>query len=264
MPILDVGPLGPDPADGPGVCTAWATVADVCAPCNTYDFDPTLLEDGLLAASNVLFDLTGRRWPGECVTTIYPCREPAGPRAALSGPWWQSNRFLRSTRDCRRLRLPGGPTGIESVTVDGMVIPSDVYELQGRDLVRVDGDVWPCCVGCGPVDADDFAVTYPYGTVPPIGGRIAAAVYGCQIALACDDATSGACKLPANVQTLLRQGVSVTLPDPTQLAQDGLTGLPEVDRWVASVLIGQRRRPATIVMPGGGRRRSPAFWPRWF
>jgi hypothetical protein len=43
------------------------------------------------------------------------------------------------------------------------------------------------------------------------------------------------CRLPANVASLVRQGVEIRMPDPNELLKDGLLGLPLSDRFVLAV-----------------------------
>lgn len=50
-----------------------------------------------------------------------------------------------------------------------------------------------------------------------------------------DACGGGKCRLPRRVQTVSRQGVTYQMVDPTDIYRDGLTGLPEVDIWIASV-----------------------------
>ncbi len=51
------------------------------------------------------------------------------------------------------------------------------------------------------------------------------------------------------MSAVTRQGVTVTVNDPNVLVQNGLVGLRDVDMWVQSVLLGDKRRQATVVVP---------------
>jgi hypothetical protein len=44
-----------------------------------------------------------------------------------------------------------------------------------------------------------------------------------------------ACRLPARTRDITRQGIAVTLTDPTDLTTGGLTGIPAVDAWLRAV-----------------------------
>lgn len=244
-------------------CAPWATIADVCAPCDEYDFDPALLELGLQIASDHLYNATRQRWPGICTDTIRPCG--LGSSTRWSNPSYrQSNAHLfgwcgcHSARSCgcrglSEIRLPRFPVvSVDEVKIDGAVVDPALYRPDGRWLVWVGDEPrsWPCCQRLDLEDTEEetYSISYTYGTDPPPGGVNAAAILGCQIALACQGAS--ACRLPKRVQTITRQGVTMTILDPLTLFADGLTGIPEVDMWVSGTLLGDRRRRARVRVPG--------------
>lgn len=244
-------------APSASTCSPWAEMGDVCSPCDDYSFDPTLLADSLQIASDVLYELTGRRWSGECEETIRPC----GYRTSDSG--WCGCTSSRGC-GCRRLselRLPGYPaSAVTEVKIDGVVIDPARYRVDAhRWLVYLpESDTaerrgWPCCqrLDLPDTEEDTFSVTYTFGQDPPPGGIKAAAILGCQIALACQPETAGGgrCRLPKRVTTITRQGVSMAVLDPMTFVADGLTGLTEVDLWVQSTLIGASRRRASVFRP---------------
>jgi hypothetical protein len=233
--------------------SAWASIEDVCAPCNDYGFDEALLEDSLQFASDVLFELTGRRWPGACSTTFRPTSDSCGcsrPRGY-------------GCSSVPEVRLTGASIDDTSIVVklDGVSYDATdgLFRLDdGRYLVRLDGSGWPCCQDMlADPDADEntFEVSYNYGSAPPIGGVRAAATLGCQLALACTPATAGDCRLPKRITTVTRAGVTMALLDPLTVFKDGLTGLSDVDLWISSVRYGQKSRKASVFVPGARRKR---------
>jgi len=243
-------------APNTSTCSPWATVADVGSPCDDYEFDQVLLDDALQIASDVLFDLTGRRWPGECTSTIRPC----GYRRPDSCGCLSSR-----TCGCRRLselELPGTVVSVDEVKIDGQVLPEARYRVDDwRWLVYLpesdtaDRQGWPCCQRLDLADTEDdtWSVTYTHGTNPPAGGVRAAAVLGCQLALAFQPETIGACRLPKNVTNVARQGITIALRDPSALFSEGHTGIQEVDLWVQSTILGAKRRRASVWVPGAAR-----------
>lgn len=266
MPILP----GPDtPTGGSGQVVPWATVADVCAPCNEYGFDETVLEDSLQAASEILFNMTGRRWPGEQSDVIRPCRGSGLiPRTLDGGDMWCACNQPRSCgcSPLSEIRLPGSPvTSIDYVKIDGQIVDPARYRLDDhRWLVWLpdeDGDDdrrgWPCCQRMDRADSEDdtFTVAYTYGEGPDQGGVMAAAALGCQLALAFCGAPADAakCRLPKRVTSIARQGVTIAVLDPLTLFKEGQTGLPEVDMWIASKMLGPKNRRATVLRIGQGR-----------
>lgn len=231
MPIVDdpAGTLGP-------LCALWAVPDDVCGP---TELDGELLARWLGVASSNLYNLTGRQWPGECTDTWYPAAGDCAPLVRRGVPAKRTN--------ADRLGLPGYPVvGIEEVVIDGVAVDPARYRVEDyRWLVWVPEDggarSWP--------RAEGWSVTYQFGTGPPPGGRQAAAALGFQLALSCDP-DAGECRLPQRVQSITRQGISMAILDPLTLFPDGMTGLPEVDTWVAAVRLGAARRPGLLWIPG--------------
>lgn len=255
------------------VCEQWATTDDVCAPCD--EIDAVLLDSMLEAASLILYELTGRRWPGECEEVVYPTSEEClswlgigafrpGQDASWPTAWMGWPSYPHRNRR-RGIRLPGYPvTSIEQVVINGEVVDPSLY--------RVDDDRWLIYIPPVPLSVGDrqnwpiinderlalgsdftWSVDYWYGNGPPPGGREAAAALGCEMAKSCSPEVAGECRLPARISSITRQGVTMAILDPLTLFSDGLTGLPEVDMWVAAMRLGVKRRPASIVVPGKRR-----------
>ncbi len=240
-----------------GTCQPWATSADVGSPCDDYEFNILLLDESLQFASDILFDLTGRQWPGTCTATIRPCSYGSPGHCGCR------NRATCACRSLSEFLLPGPVDSIGEVKVDGVVLATARYRVDDyRRLVFLPESTsaalqgWPCCQRLDLADTEDetWAITYSYGQDPPIGGLRAAAALGCQLALAFEPETIGACRLPKRVTSLSRQGVSIAVLDPLTLFADGKTGLEEVDLWVASIFLGAARRRATVRVPGQPRR----------
>lgn len=277
------------------ICAPWADAADACAPCDDYEFDPALLEDWILVASNNLWNLTGRRWPGICTDTIRP--PSACGCVAWCAPWWPSGGASGGFLELEGgdgLELEGGGGGlgdygplcgcgcggvselilpsypvvdVTEVVIDGVVVDPARYRIDDRQRLvyqpALDGTgrrSWPCCqrLSRAAGEAGTWSVTYTHGQEPPLGGVKAAASLGCQLALSCLPADSPgfrACRLPKRATSITRQQVAVALVDPVALFPEGLTGLPEVDLWVASVMKGDERRRGHVWRPGNRRAR---------
>lgn len=254
-------------------CDPWAVQADLPEPCASAAIATGLLDDALQIASDVLYEWTGRRWPGVCSDTIRPCGyrtttspKPTGSNAAASGSEWCG---CHDSRDCgcgglSEVRLPGYPVAaVSEVKIDGTVVDAARYRVDDRRWLvylpesdTAERQNWPCCQRLDRADTEDdtFSIAYTYGEAPPVGGNRAAAALACQLALAFDPDAAGECRLPKRVTTITRQGVSMAVLDPLTLFGDGLTGLPEVDLWVQSVQSGPARRRATAFRPGRRRR----------
>ncbi len=253
-----------------GVCQPWCDAEQILACCNANLGTDVDLEQAAQLASDLLFEISGHRFPGICETTVRPCASNRscwadwvppfhwpyqwfdGPWGPGVGPWtWSAGRDC-SCAPLSKIRLAGYPVReILGVSIDGVVLDPWEYELrQDRYLIRMadaDGNPkrWPACQR---MDIDEgvgtFFVNYDYGLAPPLAGELAAAQLGCQIAEACG---TGECELPAGTVRVTRQGLTI---DATQL---GLwligsmrTGMPLVDAFI-STYAGQRRQRRTAL-----------------
>lgn len=221
------------------LCQSWATADDLPETCSNDAVTPTTLDAALRFASDVLYNLTRRRYRGECTDTFHPF----GCAGCWSSGCASSRHF--------GLELPGQPVrAITSVVIDGVEIdPSEYYVVGERYLRRLSGS-WPC--GCNLNDLDRFVVTYTYGRTPTPSLVRAAAILGWEFALAWTPSCAGACRLPRRVTSVTRQGVSFAVVDPLTLFKDGLTGVPEVDMLIQSELYGEGHRRAAVYVPDRG------------
>ena len=48
------------------------------------------------------------------------------------------------------------------------------------------------------------------------------------------------------MQTITREGITMTLLDPQEFLDKGRTGLPDVDRWLVLVNPGGQRSPSVV------------------
>ena len=258
MPILD-GLAGPPSTSDSLVCNLWATVDDVCGPCS--DLDANLLDRMLLVASETLYVLSGRQFRGGgCEVTVRPSF-PCGIDYGLCGGPFE-------------VILPHYPvTEILEVKVrqnhlgDLEVLTEDQYRLDNHStLVRLqDSDGvyrgWPRqevrqnSNGTGTY----FEVSYTYGSAPPALGVTAAADLACEFALACDPASAGKCKLPKNVQNVVRQGVSQEFIDVTQFLAEDLMGIHSSDVFLRAFNPQKLRRRASVWSPDLPTFRSVPF-----
>lgn len=212
-----------------GTCEPWAVEADLCEPCEEpYILDAAILNSYLQTASDILYYLSGRQFPGECDEVIRPCT--AGCRSGpftnsvmLDGHWFAPTVVCgcRSASRCgcsnlEEIKLPHYPViSVDQVKIDGAVLAASKYRVDDYAyLVRTDGESWPSCQDLSlPSTADDtWEVSYTYGHAPPPAGIKAAAVLACELYMACqpEDIASEKCRLPRNVITVARQGVTVT------------------------------------------------------
>lgn len=189
------------------------------------------------AATEVLWQKTGQRY-GLCTSTIRPCREDCfrSQPWPFSGTGWGQwtgtwpmpflyrglwynigcNGGCGNTCSCTVLEeasLPGPVNAITQVKLNGVVMAPTSYRLDdNRKLVRTDGGMWPTCQDLSQPDtaANTWSVTFAWGEeVPQIGKQALG-----QLALALAEECMGEdCRLPKNLTSLVRQGVSITLPE---------------------------------------------------
>lgn len=237
---------------------AW-TINTNCVP-DWDTTDPDLQADATAWATQILWALTGRQF-GTCDVTVRPCGGGChaggwmtwpvildGGNASAAGGWFPFVDQSGTWRNCGcvggcscsarcEIWLPGPVASVSEVVIDGVTVPPTAYRVDnGSLLVRQDGECWPDCQdfnlsGTAPDDENTFLVTYQRGTPVPIAGQTAAGLLAGDFIKSC---TTG-CKLPGNLASLTRQGVEVSLADPTDELNAGLTGVPQVDQWVRSV-----------------------------
>lgn len=111
--------------------------------------------------------------------------------------------------------------------VPGLVV-TDLSLSGGDDTLTLDVTEPGCLAG-----SNTWHVSYLFGTPPPPGGRVAASVLACQIAL--NRCGGDGCVLPQRLQSITREGVSMTFADPMDFLTRGEVGIYEVDLWLNSV-----------------------------
>jgi hypothetical protein len=212
--------------DAPAATTCWPVDTSACP-----GFDA--LEVGVQAratylAGETMRTLTGYRL-GSCPTSVRPAWE-----CSRGGSWMlPTNRGghwfnVACPHGTTEINLAGEDVVVDEVTIGGATIDPEAYEVrQGHILARIDGDVWPLHQDMT-VAADapgSFTVTYTPGPQVDSFGAYAAGLLACEFSKVL---TGGSCRLPPNVTSVTRTGVSMELQpdDPT------VTGIREVDLYV--------------------------------
>lgn len=234
-----------------------------CEPCCDVDGDETIYQ-ALDVATLILWRLTGRKF-GVCEATVALCPPDdcrcggmVEPRL-VDGKWYNCCADTGGTDG--RLKLPLSPViGVCSVTMNGVDRTEDVQLVHHKYLELCDGEAWPTFSGnCGcdsgsqcSVCDPSFTVTYNYGREVPQDLAWATSVLGCELwKRGCDD---DSCRLPSNVTTVSRQGVTQQFQDPSSIFASGRTGINEVDMVIMS--LGGRRNPGRVVDPLNPRARN--------
>ena len=213
-----------------------------------------VLDDYLQVASNVLYQLSGRRWAGVHTRTIRPL---CGCTTGCDG--------------ISVIRLPGFPVAaITSVNLNIMntveVLDPARYRVDNRrDLVYLPAltgtdryRAWPCTqqMERQPGDLGTWSVTYTCGRTPPIEGQMAAATLAVELAVAAQVDPDRPSRLPDRVTSITRQGVAMAILDPLLMFEQGKTGVASVDAWLGWLRYGQKSRAARVLVPGLRRPRE--------
>lgn len=238
-------------------CSPWASTADICSPCDDYNFAEDLLEDSLAIATDLLFEWSGQRFPGFCSEVLRPCSHscPCARRGSWSG-----------CGGCGCSSLPALYLGvaplvsIEAVRVDGTELDASLYRIdEFRELVRLpdpDGrnPGWPRCqrMDLSSSEEGTFEVEVVYGRMPPPAGIRAAADLACELALGCQPETRDKCRLSPSVQSLSRQGVTEVYIQPGPIMDEVSHKIPSVGMFLQAYNPQGLKRRAVVASPDIG------------
>lgn len=261
----------------PGPCD-W-TIDTTCV--SGWDtLDDTVKARATSWATFILDAFTGHQF-AQCPVTVRPCGEPCtlfrgyttwpagSAQEGAPNPWMMPYIVNGVWRNCAcaggcsclpacRVDLGRPVAEITEVKVDGIVLDPSAYTLADRWLVRTDGGAcWPSCQDISVPDTEDgtFAVTFRTGRLLPVAGQIAAGLLAGEFAKSCSGA---ACSLPAQIQSLSRQGVDVQFVDPADVLTAGRTGIADVDRFIEAVNPNGLRRRSMVMSPD--YKPAPAVW----
>lgn len=231
-------------------------------------------------ATEFLWNWTGRQF-GLCEISVRPCRQDCSQRVStfgsflrgsapwqpviINGAWYNlecgSCGNKCGCRDVESLKLPGPIHSIQSITIDGEVLPSGNYRVDNHKyVIRLDGGVWPTCQNMDAAvgEADTWEITYTRGVPVPVGGQVSAGLLASELAkMLCGDTT---CKLPTRFQNITRQGVSIgAVLDTFEGLDEGRTGLWVVDSWIASIM--KAPKPSRVLSPDLRPKGQRQTWP---
>lgn len=236
-----------------GPCHDWTDRDEIeRQPFDLAGYDNGLVDRMIEAASDVMFQLGGRRWPGVCDRTmrVGACDAPILPLPEGGVVTWRSTAWHQHgfCGGARALELPGPVVGVHEVRINGDALDPAAWTVRDWTwLVRIDGGVWPCA-GRWWQDPPPLEVDYSFGAAPPALGRLAATVLATELLKATPGA-DGECRLDRRVTDVVREGITETLalPGLAETLAAGSTGIPEVDLFVMSHNPNRLQRPARFV-----------------
>lgn len=258
-----------------GPCEPWTTEALIRAQAPFDDetkFPDPLVQQMADAASDIAWQLGGRRWPGSCSDTVMP--GSCGTVRGLVTPWpWRDGVTIVSLPPVQRfgfgmccaghgwIDLGSYPIqSVDEVRIDGVALDPDLYlVLDWKWLVKADRGWWPCCNN--PSDTTPrIEVDFTFGEDPPESGVVAATRIARELCLL--NADRDACALPQRVQSIIRENVTIETAQRglVDALRDGHSGIPEVDLFMWAHNPAGLRRRGRIIDPlklvGGPHRRT--------
>jgi hypothetical protein len=206
----------------------WVVPEDLSSPEHPYGMP------ACQAASDILYILSGRKFPGLTQTTeTYSCPYDGNNATAyhlgkvqpVRLPAFNTDHNPDHSRLRQRFPLRHYPVRqILSVITDRTQKPDAYYLSDYKFLNAAPGSNWRLC--------DGVTVIYVYGTPPPIAGRYAAKVFADELLKSVTDPE--ACQLPQRVTSVTRQGMSFTLLDPQDFLDRGKTGIYSIDLFLST------------------------------
>lgn len=208
-------------------CEPFALPEDLTCDCGDLDEDE--VQALLDQAADILVQLSGGRYRGQCTETV----RPRGPG--------NCDCFCSCAAVCRCSPLRGftlpSPLAINSdgrpdivVTIDGELF-DDWVLVDGNFLMRGDGLGWPGCQDLTIPDDEEgsFVVSYRFGDTVDLVAQNAA------VEIACFFINAGpnkANRLPGNTKSIVAQGVSISLEMIQQEIKNRTLMLPWVVRFL--------------------------------
>lgn len=213
-----------------------------------YDLAKLRLDGAKSLAVSVLWALSGRQF-GVCPQTIRPC--PPSSACDAQGRWYQLAPYVLAwngddwlnigcgcTGTCVKsgpnvVHLPGPAQSVDEVKIGDTVLDPGEYRLEGDRLIRLTGR-WPSQNFTRPMGfPGTWSVTYQRGIPVPPGVGLLTGTLAREFVLACDGDKK--CRLPSNVTSLTRRGVSYKMYDAAALLAARRTGVTEIDMWLNAV-----------------------------
>lgn len=223
--------------------TGFPALPDANAP----EYPRKLAEERAAAqlAVSIMHALSGRQF-GLIDQTARPCRVGGrdlswGGRATVPvyyGSGWITE-LCGCPGACQRsgpnmAHLPGPVHDVTEVKINGVVLPSVVWTVEGNVIYRRDAP-WPSQNLNRPLgDVGTWGVTYRKGIAVPDGVDQLTGILAKEFLTAVTEDPSR-CRLPRTVTTVSRQGVTYRAYDPAAIYASGKTGLAEIDMWLAAI-----------------------------
>jgi hypothetical protein len=232
-------------------CEGWVPATATCT--NWASYSQAVRDYATDLATLVLWAATGRRY-GRCLITVRPCG-PTDPVLYRTYPVQDGNYWTLygapsggvigpvTTSGCcggtcvcspSEIILPGPVAEVVEVQIDGVVVNTDGYRLDGERLVRIGAEPWPTSqdLSAAAGAENTWTIQYRRGRAVPTALQNAAGLFACEVAKA---RSGGSCALPARITSVSRQGVDVQLLQVEDFLEKGLTGYEQVDMVIRAL-----------------------------
>lgn len=205
------------------------------------------------AASQVVYVLTGRQFPGPCRATVRPVRRSGDCFPASLLGVWLGQRADYCEGDVLPLHDPMyvvAPTDDDDghpvvVKINGSEF-TDFYVRDNRSIVRSDGRPWPSGnkLHLADTETGTWSVTYSFGIPAPKLVVDAAAELAAEYLKA--DLTDPNLKLPPGTTSWSRGGFSGSVRDEAEAVRSAGSALPAVAKAMGAYNPNNTRLPALI------------------
>lgn len=259
-------PLDPGWVPNVALVADWTTMTGIT---------PAIQQWATNFATQIIWAATGRQF-GLCDLTIRPCWNQTLPTYLTYPSIWNAGQYggqyawgliaftngvdvlwgggcgcvTGSSCGCMppQIALPMPVHRVLAVTIDGATLSPSAYRNDGNLLVRQDGQGWPTTQNLANPDGqvNTWSVRYLRGGPVPDYLNDAAGILAGELA---KSRTGGACRLPARVQSVTRQGVTASFVDFQKLLDRGYTGIYEVDQAIFTANPGGLRQRPRVLSP---------------
>lgn len=228
----------------------WVTLQEVYRyNSEIKDIDPVIVQDAIYAATQSLYQLSGKKYRGiQVYNELYTptCLPSFNTSWSNGAPARQDAR--RQGCGCSRdgiflRRRPVQHVYQVSYDASGDIIPRTSYAVDNMN--RLTGSY---------SKHSDIRITYAAGVGPTQLAKTACIALAGEIALY--HAGSDSCRLPKNVSSITREGISFTITDKQEFLDRGLVGIYEVDLFLRSVNPDKARSRARVLTADQSRGRQ--------
>lgn len=235
-----------------GPCTSYLAGADLAGNSRVGAATAAELDPFCEEASQIMYVLLGRQFPGVCSATLRPIRREL---ESYMGRNWMATAYPFDSLSAPMAALLGVPTHsngdpiplpvttrtLEAVMLDGA--PFTDCALVGRNLYRTDGEPWPDTqkVWVADTEPGTFSVAITFGPDTPAG--VVSATRELAIQLWLDSEASPDCLLPPGTTSVSRQGMSVSLDDRVEQARAAGPVIPVLSNALGTWNPSNQRQP---------------------